>query len=109
MSNHALGRADWNFAEQFQDRFPFGGVIERRRSAVSIDIIHLVGCTSRALQCLSHRPSRTTPGRIRLSQMMIVRRDSVTNNFRQNLGATLASAVEILECQNSCALAEDHS
>ena len=49
MTSHTFARADWNITEQFEDRFSFSGVIERRRSAVSVDVVHLIGPASRTL------------------------------------------------------------
>ena len=93
-------------AEQLRDRFAFRRVIERRGGAVRVDVIDCRWLQSRALQRALHRLARSDPGRIRLGEMMVVGRNAVAADFRQDLRAARLRLLEIFQRKKRRAFAE---
>src|SRR5438093_148853 len=109
MTHHALGGAHWNAIKQSVDRLSLGGVVKQRGCAVGIDVIDFVLCNVRALNSPLHRLPRPDTGRIRLCDMKIIRRNSVTDDFCQNRCTTSLGAVEVFQRKECSAFSQYHS
>src|SRR5438046_7439572 len=79
------------------DREGFRAVIERRSSAVSVDIPDLLGDDRSLRAGLAHGRERSVALWMRLSEMMRVGHRAITGNFAQNVGAPTSCVVEGFE------------
>ena len=71
----------------------FSGVVENCGCAMGVDVIHFSRRDSCTFQRRLHRVARTYPGRIRLGQMMIIGRNSVACDFRDDVGISISGRV----------------
>src|SRR5438128_10113410 len=76
---------------------------------MSIDVTDLLRGNIGLFQRFLHRPARTTSRRIGLGKVMIVRGNSVADNFPQNLRATRARTFKILERKDGSSFAKHHA
>ena len=107
MAHHGFRGADRHpRAEKLRDGRALGRVVEGRRRAVRVDVIDLRRRAPRIGQRPLHGLPRADAARVRLGEVMIVRRDAVARDLRENRRPAPPRRLHFLQRENRRALAE---
>src|ERR1051325_5565932 len=110
MAHHALGGTDRGLTpEKLSNSFAFRCVVEGSRRSMSIDVIDCRRLKVRTLERSLHGLSRSNPRRMRLGQMMIICRDTVTDNFSENRRSPFLRGCKIFQREDRSAFTEHHA
>ena len=93
-------------AEDRLDRRRLVAVVERRRGAVRVDVVHVFGREVGLLQRATQRPRQPRAAGRRLGDVVRVRRRGVADDLGVDVRATRARHLQILQHQHARALAQ---
>src|SRR5579864_3565186 len=109
MPGHGLGGTHSELAgviaESALDGYSFKLVTQIRRSAMSVDIVHILRLKFGIVKGVQHHPIGPIAVFGRLSDVVSVSAHAVAHNFGQNLGAAPAGKVQFFEDKDSRAFA----
>src|SRR5690348_11198801 len=91
------------------DRLSLEHVSKRSRSAMNVDVIHLLGSELRVAHRVQHDAIPALTFFARLGDVIGVGTPAVTNHFRHDRGSAPPGEFQLFENQNSRAFADDEA
>ena len=111
MSDHGLGRADGNLksavAKDFFDGEGFARIVQRRRSAVRVNVINLVNRDPGIAHRLLHHERRANRLRIGRGEMVRVRVGGIPQNLGVDFRAAGERVFQAFQDEDASAFADD--